>query len=87
MEERKYLTTKEAAEYLRIKLSYCYKLVCLGKIPNYKPAGRVYFLLEELDEYIRRGRRAADYELSEEAERILNAPPRRGRNASKYRFY
>lgn len=71
--ERKYIGLIEAAEFLGLSPKYCYNLVCLGKIPYYKPAGRLYFLRADLEEYIRRGRHAADYELRDMADKILNA--------------
>jgi excisionase family DNA binding protein len=76
---QKPLTIIEAAEYTRLKKSYLYKLVHLGKIPCYKPTGgRVFFRreeleeLEELEEFIFRGKQSADYELTVEADRVLN---------------
>jgi len=74
MDERKPLSLKEAAAYLGLKPKYCYKLVFLGKLTYYKPTGgKLYFLQEDLDSYIRRNRRAADYELRDRADAILNA--------------
>jgi excisionase family DNA binding protein len=63
----------EAAEFTGLSKNYIYKLICLGKIPCYKPTGgRVFFKREELEQFIFRGRRAADFELSEQADNILN---------------
>jgi excisionase family DNA binding protein len=63
----------EAAEFTGLKLSYLYKLIHLKRIPHYKPTGgRVFFKREELEQFIFRGRSAADYELSEAADRALN---------------
>jgi excisionase family DNA binding protein len=67
------LGVSEAAEVLGLSRAYIYKLVCLKKIPCYKPlGGRLFFRREELEEFIFRGRSAADYELQEEADQLLN---------------
>jgi excisionase family DNA binding protein len=79
MDERQPLSLKEAAAYLGLKPKYCYKLVFLGKLAYYKPQGKLYFLKEDLDAYIRRNRRAADYELRDRADAILNERKPRAR--------
>jgi len=72
MDERKPLTLPEAAEYLGFTRGYTYKLVYKGLLPNYKPTGgKLYFLREDLDAFIRRNRRSADYELRDRADAIL----------------
>jgi len=66
---QKPMSVTEAAEYCRLSKTYIYKLVHLGKIPYYKPTGgRLYFKQEELEQFIFRSHRAADYELTEGAE-------------------
>jgi excisionase family DNA binding protein len=71
------LNITEAANFVGLKPSYLYKLIHLKKIPFYKPTGgRVFFRREELEQFIFRGRIAADYELSEKADRILNGGQR-----------
>jgi excisionase family DNA binding protein len=70
---QKPLSVSEAAEFLGLSKAYLYKLVYLKKVPYYKPSGgRVFFKREELEQFIFRGRSAADYELSEKADRMLN---------------
>ena len=77
------LSFNEAAQYLGFKRAYLYKLVHWGKITHYKPTGgRLYFLKEDLDAFIRSGKRTADYELKAQADQILNTP-RRSRAARK----
>lgn len=72
-----YLSLEDAAHYLRLTISYTYKLVHRGKITHYKPTnGRLYFLKEDLDAFIRQGKRSADFELGEKADQILNSHPR-----------
>jgi len=62
----------EAAEYTGLSRRYLYKLVYLGKVPHYKPTGgRLYFKRADLDAFVFRGRRAADFELREQAEKIM----------------
>lgn len=71
------LSFEEATQYLGFKRAYLYKLVHWGKITYYKPTGgRLYFLKEDLDAFIRSGKRAADYELRAQADQILNSPHR-----------
>lgn len=44
------------------------------KIPYYKPTGgRALFLLSDIETFIERSRKNTDYELSAEADSILNA--------------
>ena len=43
-EQRKLLSTKEAAEYCGFKLSYFRKLMMRRAIPMYKPCGKLCFL-------------------------------------------
>ena len=84
MDERKPLSLKEAADYLGLKPKYCYNLANLGKLAYYKPSGKLYFLQEDLDAYIRRNRRAADYELRDRADAILNTrKPKTSRPATR----
>jgi excisionase family DNA binding protein len=67
------LTLSEAAAYLGLARSFLYKLTSQGKIAHFKPAGgKLYFKLEDLDGYLYRGRRAADYELADKADSVLN---------------
>jgi excisionase family DNA binding protein len=67
------LTLGEAAVYLGLRRAFLYKLTSQGKIPHFKPAnGKLYFTLEDLDGYLYRNRRAADYELAEKADAIVN---------------
>jgi excisionase family DNA binding protein len=63
----------EAAEFTGLSKTYLYKLIHLGKIPCYKPTGgKVFFKREELTAFVFRGRHAADFELLEQADNILN---------------
>jgi excisionase family DNA binding protein len=65
-------TLPEAAEYLGLSRGFLYKLTCTGRISFYKPAGgKIYFTKADLDGYLYRNRRAADYELAERAEAAL----------------
>lgn len=65
-------TLPEAAAYLGLSRGFLYKLTHAGRIPHYKPAGgKLYFTKEDLDGYLYRNRRAADYELMERADAAL----------------
>ena len=62
----------EAAQFTGLSKAYLYKLVHMGKIPHYKPTGgKVFFRQEDLEGFIFRDRRSADYELREKADRHL----------------
>ncbi|GHT83308.1 hypothetical protein FACS1894137_04060 [Spirochaetia bacterium] len=70
---QKPLTIDDAAQFTGLKRSYLYKLIHLGKVPCYKPTGgRVFFKQDELEAFIFRGKRSADYEIRAQADRILN---------------
>lgn len=47
-----WLTKTEAAEHLRCSVRQLEKLVRLGELVAYRPAGRPLFRVEELDAYI-----------------------------------
>ena len=65
------LDLKEAAQYLHPKPSYLYQLVSKGRITYSKPnGGRVLFRRSDLDRFVERGLRRADYDLHAEAERV-----------------
>ena len=76
------LTVKEAPvrmervmELTGYSRSYIYKLVHWKKIPCHKPAGKggkLFFLESEIIDFLTRNRQAADYEVSEKADAILN---------------
>lgn len=53
--------------------SYIYKLVHWKKIPVHRPTnGRLFFYENEVINFLARNRQAADYEVSEQANAILN---------------
>jgi excisionase family DNA binding protein len=73
---QKPLNLKEAAAFLGFKPSYVYNLVHYGKIPCYKPSGKmIFFKQEDLEKFIFRGRQAADFELVEQADKVLTGGP------------
>ena len=51
------LTSKEAARYMDISLSYLYKLTMNGDIPHYKPMGKMcYFNRRDLERWLQSNR-------------------------------
>jgi len=51
-EPEKPLDVREAAAFLKLKVSSVYNLVCYGKLPAYKPGGkRLLFKVADLEEY------------------------------------
>jgi excisionase family DNA binding protein len=72
MIEKVFLTTKEAAAYLGMALSYLYKLTAKKSIPFYTPTGKkIYFKKSELDEWMNRGRVATNEENESRAQSSL----------------
>ena len=60
--------------------SYIYKLVHWKKLPCHKPTGKggkLFFLESEVIDFLTRNRQSADYELTEQADAILNEETRR----------
>ena len=52
--EKKYLSVREAANYIGYSVGYIYKLVAINAIPCYVPnGGRIIFNRVELDEWIK----------------------------------
>lgn len=73
MKSSTYLTTVEAAEYLRSTPAYIRKLAYLRKLPHYKAGGRKnLFAVADLDAYVQAGRIASADELADRACAILN---------------
>jgi excisionase family DNA binding protein len=69
---QKPLNVQEAAAFLGFKPSYIYNLVHFGKLAAYKPGGKtLFFKQSDLEAYIFRNRKAADFELADRADRIL----------------
>ena len=53
LENDKPITIDEAAKYLGFSKSYLYKLTSNGKIPHYKPSGKIiFFKKSELNKWI-----------------------------------
>jgi excisionase family DNA binding protein len=51
------LTLAEAAEFMGLSMSYCYKLTHWNKIPYYKPSGKVlYFKKVDLENWMLQNR-------------------------------
>ena len=69
---RKLLTSKEAAQYLGISLSFLRKMMMNRIIPMYKPNGKLcYFDPEDLDAYLTSVRISSQDEIKERANEYL----------------
>jgi excisionase family DNA binding protein len=69
------LTIKEAAQYIGVSVGGIHQYIYNNKIPCYKPTGvrgNVYFRKSELDDFMLRNKKYADYETAMKAEAILN---------------
>ena len=63
MEKSRAMNCTDAAAYLNFSKGYLYRLVYLKKIPCYKPTGgKLFFKAADLDAFIFRNRRPADFE-------------------------
>lgn len=66
--DRKLLTTAEAADYLGYRPSYLYKLMMQHAIPYYKPGGKLcFFDKSDLDAWQKRIRVKPQSEIESEA--------------------
>ena len=71
-EQRKLLSTREAAEYCGFKLSYFRKLMMRRAIPMYEPTGKLcFFKKEDLDAFLTGVRISSQEEIAEEANRYI----------------
>lgn len=61
--QKEYLTLKEASGYLSLSESLLYKLKDAGKIPFYKPNGKIFFKRAELDAWINKSRVSSEEEM------------------------
>jgi prophage regulatory protein len=67
------LTMKEALEYTGLSQSYMYKLTHWGKIPHYKPNGKlIYFSRRELEAWLMMNRVRSQSEVETKAVEYLN---------------
>jgi len=63
MDQKPFLNVDEAASFLNYSKFYLYRLVQQKRISSYRPSGgRLLFKLNELEEFVLRGRRPAIYE-------------------------
>jgi len=70
-----FINIKQVEQLTKFTTSYIYKLVFLKKIPCYKPMGKkgkVLFRESEIFDFINRSKQSADYEVSENADALLN---------------
>ncbi|MEO2052729.1 MAG: helix-turn-helix domain-containing protein [Allomuricauda sp.] len=64
-------TFEEACEYSGLSKSKMYKHTSSGNIPHYKPEGKlIYFLREELDQWLLRNRKATSEEIERQATKM-----------------
>jgi len=64
---------QRASEITGYSVKYLYKLTSQKRIRHYKPqAGRIFFRLQDLEEFMSRGEVLADYDIEKMAEQKLN---------------
>ena len=57
---KKFLTHKEACEYLEISSATMNRWLAKKKVPAYKPMGRWQFVRDELDERVNKSKEGID---------------------------
>jgi excisionase family DNA binding protein len=73
------LTLIEASKYTGIPCGTLYQMIHNKQIPCYKPCGqKLFFKRTEMDMFIFRNKQAADYEVSDMADAILNGEESEG---------
>lgn len=75
MLQSKMLLTREAAEYIKVKVSYLQKMMMRKEIPYTKPNGKLcYFDVADLDRWMQRNRIASNEEITAQAQlSVINA--------------
>ena len=68
---REMLSTREVADYLRLKERKIYALVADGEIPHSRISGKLLFPRALIDEWVRRGMRGAPAHLSRQAPAVI----------------
>ncbi len=66
------MQTEELCKYLKMKRSAVYQLTTYKRIPYFKRGKRIFFKKEEIDEWLRNGRKAIVFR-GEEEDRLTNA--------------
>lgn len=85
MQEKKYLTSKEAAEYLGFSLSYFRKLMMRRAIPMYKPSGKLcFFDRDDLDAFRQSVRIASQEEIEREASAYIITRNKRNQSRTNH---
>ncbi len=70
--QKEFLTSKEACEFIGVKLSYLYKLTHRKQIPYFKPNGKkVFFKVEDLISWVSSVRISTAEEISEQASNYM----------------
>ena len=76
---RKYITAKELAAYLSVKVKTVYSWVEAGKIPAYKINGALRFNLKEINAFIKE-QRIQTIDVKREARKIIGSKIRKSHN-------
>ena len=66
------ISVETAAKYLNLSKNSVYQLTCKKRIPYFKVnGGSIFFKKQDLDNFIAKGRIAADFEIEQQAEKLL----------------
>jgi len=69
---KNYLSLEEAGKYLGLSKKTLYQFTHKKTIPYYKPNNKVYFKVEDLDNWINKNRVSSQSEIEREAQRYLD---------------
>ena len=61
------LDGKQAADFLRLKISTLYEKTCEKTIPHFKKGNKLYFHRSELEAWVKEGKVKTSYEMQSEA--------------------
>lgn len=70
-EQAEILNVKEAAEYLRFKVSTLYEKTSLKQIPHFKKGNKLFFKRQDLKEWVQQGRVSTKSEIGDKASLYL----------------
>lgn len=73
IQQKEFLTVKEAVEFLGLSESRIHKMTCYKEVPHYKPGGKkIYLKRQELEQWILSGRVASTNDLDDELDSYLS---------------
>lgn len=67
MNIKKFLSFKEAKDYLKVSSSHLYKMTANKEITHFKPSGKlIYFKIDDLDNWLQKNKVVSQDDLNKE---------------------